>query len=336
MFNKIYEKLKRFIKENALFLICILLILFVFHYEFPYVIYKSGGTIPLSNRVIIDKDYKEDGKIQMSYVTAMKGRLPFIILTHILPDWDLIPLKDITDEGSYDDVLEIGKEYMNEGIDNAIISAFNESNYYVNITKEINKVIYIDKQSDNDIKIGDEIISIDKKEYKTLEEIRKYINSLKENDIVKIKVINNEEEYERTAKIYKSDDGTLLIGVVFKTTYEYETEIPVSIKMKNNESGSSGGLMMSLAIYNALTNEDITHGKNIVGTGTIDHNGVVGEIGGIKYKLLGAVKNKADIFMCPKDNYEEAVKIKKDRNLNIKIVKVESLKDAINYLNNIE
>ena len=127
-------------------------------------------------------------------------------------------------------------------------------------------------------------------------------------------------------------DNTLKIGIAFKTNYEYKTEIPVTVKMKDNESGSSGGLMMSLAIYNALTDNDITNGLNIVGTGTISSDGVVGEIGGVKYKVLAAEKKKADIFLCPEANYEEALNVKKRRKLDVEIVKVKTLEEAINYL----
>lgn len=336
MFIKIYDKVKRYIKDNYKFLIAIIFIIFIFNYEFPYVIYKSGGTIDLANRVVIDKEYDEKGKLQMSYVTAMRGTAPFIALSYVFPDWDLIPLKDITDKDSYEDVLEVGKEYMHEGIDNAIIAAFKESQYDVEITKEINKVIYISNDSNTDVKIGDEIISVNGNKYTSLDDLRKYINTLKVDDEIDIEVKNDNKNYKRHAKVFKDKDSLLKIGLAFSTTYEYETEIPVSVKIKNNESGSSGGLMTSLSIYNALTEEDITHGKNIVGTGTIDSNGVVGEIGGVKYKILGAYKNKADIFLCPEENYEEALKIKKKRNLKIEIVKVHTLKEAIDYLDSLD
>lgn len=335
MINKLYEKTKNFIKDNYKFLIFLGIIIFLFYYEFPYIIYRSGGTINLSERVEIGKDYEEKGSFNMSYVTAMKGTAPFILLSYIIPDWDLIPLKDITNEESYEDTLKRGKEYLAEGIDNAIIAAFNESDYDINITKEIIKVIYLSKKANTNIEIGDQIVSINDVLVNNFEEIRNYINSLKENDEVKIKVINNNNEYSRTAKIYKDEDDTLKIGVAFNTTYEYETEIPVSIKMKQRESGSSGSFMMSLAIYNALTEEDISKGLNIVGTGSILSNGVIEEIGGVKYKILAAEKEKADIFFCPEENYEEAMEVKEKRNLKVKIVKVNTLKDAINYLNGI-
>ncbi len=335
MFTKLYEKVKNFFKENYKFFIVLAIILLVFNFEFPYVIYKSGGTINLAKRVEIDKQYEEKGTFSMSYVTAIKGSAPFILLSFILPDWDLIPLKDITNEDSYESVLEVGKEYLTEGIDNAIIAAFKESDYDITINKEINKVIYISEDANTNIKVGDEILEVDDKKINSIDELKEYINTLEEKDKIELKVLNKGEYYKRKATIYKDNsDDTLKVGVGFSTTYEYKTEIPVDVKMKDNESGSSGGLMMSLAIYNALTEEDITKGLNIVGTGSITSDGVVEEIGGVKYKILAAEKKKADIFFCPEENYEEALKVKKKRNLKVKLVKVHTLKDAINYLEN--
>ncbi len=326
--------MKNFLKENYRFLIFLCCLILVLTYEFPYIIYRTGGTIPLSERVEIEKEYEEEGTLSMSYVTASKGTLPFILMSFVLPDWDLVPLEDVTDSGSYDNVIEVGREYMDEGIDNAIISAFRLSNYKIDITKSINKVIYLSEEAQTNLKIGDEIVKVNDKEINDITELQEYINTLEEGKNVKIQVLNDGKEYTREAKIYQAEDGSLKIGVAFHTTYEYKTEIPVSVKMKDSEAGSSGSFMMSLAIYNALTEEDITKGLNIVGTGSITSDGVIEEIGGVKYKILGASKKGADIFFCPDENYEEAKKIKDERNLKIELVKVHTLEEAINYLKN--
>jgi PDZ domain-containing secreted protein len=47
---------------------------------------------------------------------------------------------------------------------------------------------------------------------------------------------------------------------------------------------------------------------------------------------MGAHKAKADVFLVPKNNYEEAIKVKKERGYDISIVSVETLDDAIKYL----
>ena len=90
--------------------------------------------------------------------------------------------------------------------------------------------------------------------------------------------------------------------------------------------------MTALEIYNQLTPDDLTDGRNIIGTGTIDVNGNVGDIGGVKYKLAGAVKEDAEVFLCPMGNLEEALSVKEKFDYNIDVVGVATLKEAIEYL----
>ena len=92
--------------------------------------------------------------------------------------------------------------------------------------------------------------------------------------------------------------------------------------------------MLTLAIYNALTPDDITKGRTIVGTGTISLDGTVGAIDGVKYKILGADKNDAEIFLCPMENYEEALRVKEEFDLDIKIHGVATFQEALEYLTN--
>ena len=119
------------------------------------------------------------------------------------------------------------------------------------------------------------------------------------------------------------------------TDFELDTSDEVKLKFKKSESGSSGGLMMALSIYSAISESDILKGRNIAGTGTIDINGNVGEISGVKYKIMGAAKNDIDIVFVPSANYKEAIKTKKDNNYKLDIVSVDTFLDAINYLEDV-
>ena len=126
------------------------------------------------------------------------------------------------------------------------------------------------------------------------------------------------------------------MGIILVTINEYKTNPKIKVNIDDNESGSSGGLVMALAIYNSLIEEDITKGLTIVGTGTIDEEGNIGTIGGVKYKLKNAESEKADLFLVPKgDNYKEAIKIKKEKNYNIKIIPIGTFDEAIEFLKNI-
>lgn len=334
MFNKIYEKIKEFIKENYKFFLVLISLIILFKIELPYVVYTPGGIVPLEKRIEVENKQKSSGSLNMSYVNFRKGTIPIILLSYIIPDWDKVSETEVTtDDKTVDDLLKMEKLYMTSSINNATIVAYQNANKKINITKEVHNIIYIDKSANTNIKLYDELISVDDKKIDNIDTLKEYINTLKENDKVNILVKRNNKEVNCYAYVYKVKD-TLKIGVAFLNTYEFDEEPKITVKTKSSESGSSGGLMLSLAIYNSITKEDITKGKKIVGTGTIDINGNVGEIDGVKYKMLGAKKNKADIFLCPKENYEEAIKVKEKYNLKMEVVSINTFNDALNYLKN--
>ena len=335
MFNKIYDSIKNFIINNYKFLIAWIIIVILFFYELPYVIYTPGGIVNLEERIVVDGE--EDvtaGSLNMSYVSLVKGTIPMLLLSFVVPNWDILPSEEITREDeSVDELLELEKLYMKSSIDNATILAFREAGKELNITREVNNIVYIADEAETDLEMYDELLSVDEKNLATIDELRAYVNTLNEGDTVSILVNRDGKEKECSAKMYNTSDG-LKVGISFLTTYEYETTPEIEVTTKNSESGSSGGLMLSLAIYNAIADEDITKGRTIVGTGTIDINGNVGEIDGVKYKLLGANKNNAEIFLCPMENYEEALEVKEEYDLDVEIHGVATFSEALEYLMN--
>jgi len=111
-----------------------------------------------------------------------------------------------------------------------------------------------------------------------------------------------------TAKITTKtigNDKTPRLGVEIDT----KQNAPFKVKIDLDKiGGPSAGLMFTLGIMDKLEPEDLTGGKIIAGTGTIDDDGNVGPIGGIPQKLVGAKSAGAQIFLVPKDNCAEALK----------------------------
>lgn len=332
LFTKIYEKTKEFIVENYKHLLVLLAIFLLFWIELPYVVYKPGGVINLSKRIEVENGYDYEGELNMSYVSMMKGNIPFILLSYVIPNWDLEKSENVTYEGdSVSETLKKDKMQTESAMDNAVIASFKLTNHELEITGYHNKVIYIVSDAETTLEDYDEILSIEGASVTNLEEMQKIVNYYKEGDILNIKVLRNDKDVDTTAKVFKVGDS-LKVGVSIITTYDYETNPEVTIKTKSSESGPSGGLMMALSIYNSLTEEDITKGKKIAGTGTIDEFGNVGEIGGIKYKILGAIKNDMDVFICPEGNYEEAKKVLEKEDADLKLIKATTLKEVVQKL----
>ena len=335
MFTKIYDKIKKFMKYNWKELLFIFVLFLLFYIKLPYSIYTPGGTINLDDRITIENEFNSDGTFNMAYVSVVRGSIPFLLLARILPDWDIMKENDITLENeNLDELFKRERLYLEESISSAIINAYKYANKEINITKVNNQVSYITKEANTNIKVGDNIISVDNIKINSLNELKQIIEAKSTGEELNVKVLRDNEEIDTTATTYLTSEG-IKIGISIITTYEYDTNPKVEIKSKKTEAGSSGGLMMSLEIYNKLTEQDITQGKKIVGTGTIDINGNIGEIGGVKYKLMGAVKKKADIFICPIENYEEAVNVAKEKKYNITIITGKTFSEIIKKLEDI-
>lgn len=333
MFNKIYENIKTFIKENYKTLLLYLILLIICTYRLPFYIYTGGGTIDLEKR--IDLKGNEKGSYNLAYVKQIYATIPTYLLSFIMDKWDVVKVSDlqIDNEEDVKDIDNREKLYLEEANNHAILNAYKLAGKTINMKESSYKVIYVNKDSDTNIIVGDKLLSVNGVKITNNLEYKKYLQTLEVGTRLEIKVERNNKEIDCYA-ILKEIEGEKIIGLYLVNIYDYELDPPINLKFKWNESGSSGGFMLSLAIYDRLVDDDLTKGRKIVGTGTIDANGNVGEIGGVKYKVLGASKEKADIFFCPKENYEEAINTKNKYNLKLKIVKVETLEEAINYLKN--
>ena len=93
--------------------------------------------------------------------------------------------------------------------------------------------------------------------------------------------------------------------------------------------GPSAGLMLTLGVLDLVGGTDLTHGKVIAGTGTIDADGAVGPIGGIPLKMVAARKLGAVLFLVPAGNCAEAKAV---ADPGFPLAKVASLDEALTAL----
>ena len=333
MLKKGIKKIKQFWIENYKFILVLVVIVLLFMVELPYKIYAPGGMVDLKTRVSVNEGNKYDGTLGMAYVSMVRGSIPYLLLSYVIPDWDIVPESELKyDNETMEEKIEADKVSTQQSIDNAIIAAYHLAGFPIEIESENVHITYIDEQANTDLEILDVVKSVNSVEVSSTEELKKLIEGYSAGDEVTFLVERDGKMRECHATLYDTVDG-VKVGVALTTTYNYEEDPSANITMKQSESGPSGGLMMSLAIYNSLVSEDITKGKTVIGTGTIDIDGNVGAIGGVKYKLIGAVREGADVFLVPSDNYEEALEVKNEKNYDIILLSVDSLSDAIAQLN---
>jgi len=336
MISKIYEKTKKFISLNYKELIFLFVIFMTF--PIPYYICVGGGTIDLGKRLEIEDSYQEKGSFNLAYVSELKANLPFYLLSFVIPSWERVEIEtyQISEDETIEEITNRDRLYLDDSTQSAIYVAYTKAGKTFEITNHNYFIYFVDERANSNIMVGDILLSIDGIEEINTDKLRQYINSKNIGDEVTLKLVRNTKELELKTPVFE-ENGDKYVGVACFDILDYETDPKIELNFKESESGPSGGFTLALAIYNKLTKEDITNGKKIVGTGTIDLDGNIGEIGGVKYKLMGAVKKNADIFIVPNgSNYDECIKLKEEKKYKIEIIGVDNFDDALEKLSKIK
>ncbi|PKL01602.1 MAG: hypothetical protein CVV56_01050 [Tenericutes bacterium HGW-Tenericutes-1] len=344
--NELTEKAWPIIKLLLIPYICLMFLLI---YPIEYYVDAPGGLTEVES--LIDVNYNEDkvtqGTISTTYIVALNRPSFFqFMVGYFSPYTTIDALTGSYADYTNEEISQISYWDKYTSVDASIIVAFQAASNdnseiiidYVEKVFVFGKATYL---SNYDlISFGDEFISLvgDTGTITSIDDIAS--NTLLEDayDFTFNKV--DGEEYTVTLT---KDSETLKFGITFRTAYivNRETTFPEYNVANSNIGGPSGGLLQTLAIYNMLVPEDITQGLKIAGTGTIQYDGSVGYIGGVKQKIATAYLNKVDVFFIPNlddnytyDNYQEALKACEELNIDPTgwLVPVATFQDALDYL----
>ena len=103
----------------------------------------------------------------------------------------------------------------------------------------------------------------------------------------------------------------------------------VDLGLGNQIGGPSAGMMFALGIIDEVGPSDLTRGRFIAGTGTIDPSGAVGPIGGIQLKMVAARDKGATLFLAPASNCGD---VRGAIPSGLQVAKVSTLHEAVQVL----
>ncbi|MEV8032098.1 S16 family serine protease [Streptomyces sp. NPDC086182] len=113
-------------------------------------------------------------------------------------------------------------------------------------------------------------------------------------------------------------------------------DVKVTLKLAD-VGGPSAGLLFSLGIVDKLDGDgsggDLTGGRVVAGTGTIDADGKVGAVGGVSLKTQAARRDGATVFLVPKAECSDA---KSELPKGLRLIPVTTLQGAVNALVDLE
>ncbi|WP_212925428.1 SepM family pheromone-processing serine protease [Oceanobacillus sp. J11TS1] len=336
----------RLSKQRVIGILVVILIVYLLGaYQLPYYIQKPGGADALDPIVEVENGYSSEGDMHLVTVSGMQATPILYAAALLLPHQEILPIDQVFPEGmSQEDYMAAQLQVMESSQEAATVVAYESAGKDININyRGVYVVATVDGlPADGKLESGDRIIGIDDAKVKESQDLIEYIDGNEAGDTVTITYERDDEEHTVDIELERLDDQSDRVGIGINLVTDREVTVDPEIKFSSGGiGGPSAGLMFSLEIFDQLTKEDLTGGKQIGGTGEIDYDGNVHRIGGIDKKVVASDKEGVDIFFAPNEdgregsNYQVALETAERIGTDMKIVPVDTFEDAVEYLESV-
>ena len=129
-----------------------------------------------------------------------------------------------------------------------------------------------------------------------------------------------------TTQVSKLNADMRVAGVSFAQGYRYDAAI--AYNLDPSVAGIDVGLMLALALYDKVTPDALLKDRVVAGTGSIDANGAVGRVSGVRERVVDAERAGASVFLVPAANCAELADVRS----TVRVVPVTTLAAAVDAL----
>lgn len=303
--------------------------------ELPYLAFSPGPIADAADSIVVEdaEVFPPDGELLMLTVVSQDVNVFEALIAGFDPTIDLVRRQAVRRAGETDE------EYRNR-----VLQQMDDSNFrsvavaleYLGMELLPSEVVINEfvegVPAESVLELGDTIKAINGTPTPNVDEIRSQIDGLRPGDTMEVTIVRSGIESTVTVELAEKEDepGAPMIGVVLGQL----TQPPFPIEIVAGDvGGPSAGMMHTLAIIDNLTEGELTKGHVVAGTGTIRLDGTIGNIGGVRQKVVAAEAAGADYILVPVGNYDTALTAERD---SIEIVPVATLDDAISFLEGLE
>ena len=340
--NPSSKKQNRILKWGlALALVFITVVALV--YPLNYYLETPGTIEPLGKMVQVQgKKDQHDGDFFLTTVQIAQANAVMLLYSHFDSFATIYSKKEMTGGLDNQQFMRVNQFYMQTAQNTAIYQAFKLADKPYKMQYSGVYVLDISPNSTfkNQLQLSDTITAVNGQQFKSSADMIKYVANQKVGDAVTIEYSRMDgSQHKSTGRYIKLPNGKTGIGITLVDHTRVVTNPEVMVNA-GSIGGPSAGMMFTLEIYSQLTGKDLRHGREIAGTGTIEVDGKIGQIGGVDKKVATASKEGAAVFLVPDsgskkiadNNYLGAQAAAKKLNTKMNIVPVKTIQGAIDYL----
>jgi PDZ domain-containing protein len=185
---------------------------------------------------------------------------------------------------------------------------------------------------------GDKILAVDGEPIATTDDLTAVLDGKSPGDVVSMQIERPDAgqldvEVELTAA--PDEPERTIVGF-----YPFDTatvDLPFELSIDTESiGGPSAGLAFTLTLIDELTEGELTGGGEIAVTGTIQLDGTVGPIGGLRQKASAVAQMGVDVFIVPAAQGEDDIAAARDAvGGEVEIIPVTTLDEALAALESI-
>jgi PDZ domain-containing protein len=299
----------------------------------PYIIISPGEATPLDRHIVSiagPRTYQHRG--ELLYLTVRVSNSDPNVWRYLFAQLD----DDVSVErreqvigcASYSDSGRLQDELMRQSQDVAKEVALTRLGY--DVPDVGTRVLIVDVQcggpSEGRLHPGDRITAVDGTPVSTADDVGPLVRAKAKGDRLRLTVDRGGTTRDVTVRVGERD-GAGFLGIVSQTLHEWQFPVEVSFDTQQ-VSGPSAGLAFALAIIDDLTPGELTAGRKVAVTGSIEADGSVGAVGGVAQKAVAARNDGASLMLVPAGEAADARAHAGD----LKVVAVRTLEDALRAL----
>ena len=182
---------------------------------------------------------------------------------------------------------------------------------------------------------GDRLIEVDGQPVEGVEDLGQILQGRQPGDVLEMLIDRPETgELEVEVELTASPEDPTRTIVGFYPFDTRRVELPFDLDIDTGSiGGPSAGLAFTLTLIDELTPGELTGGGRIAVTGTIELDGSVGAIGGLRQKASAVAQAGVDVFIVPESQGEDDIATaRRAGGDELEIITVATIEDALSAL----
>lgn len=320
-------------------LLCILGAAALWFVQTPDYVILPGVTENLNRIVQVKGAKRVQGRMLMVAVDIEPANLYYYLVGRFTPFGELVPQTLLLGNGSESQYEQLNIQAMSQSHLYAKVAALRLLKYPASETGQGAYVYGVLQHvpASGRLKVGDVVVAVNGQPVHLDTDMENILGKVRPGASVNLTVLRAGKYLQM--RLSTVPNPTLknhaMVGISIITD-KPDFKIPVPIHISTGDiSGPSAGMMFSLSIIDQLRPSlDLTHGMTVAGTGTIDAQGDVGAIGGVKEKVITVYRAGAKVFLVPNGDYADAVHEAKALGITqkMRIIPVGTLQQAVQAL----